>query len=167
MMYQWLKDDEALAGQNNDTLVLDCIQLYDFGYYTCLVSCQSSYGVSVKSSPAELDVIPVESRDGLRPKLLQEVDLHTRDEVAFMLENSLYSLGGWRQVAAEYNMKESKITGLVNSREPGKDVMEFLGGCKPNLTVYNFCKVLKHHKMQRFDIAKLLEDHFLVEDGAG
>ena len=66
-------------------------------------------------------------------------------------------------MADKYGMKENKIAGLVNSREPGKDVMEFLMGCQPNLTVYNFCKVLKHKKFKRFDIVKLLEDHFLVE----
>ena len=63
-------------------------------------------------------------------------------------------------------MKEDKIGALVNSREPGKDVMEFLMGSKPDLTVYSFCKVLKDDKIERFDIVKLLEDHFLIRDGA-
>ena len=100
------------------------------------------------------------------PKLLQEVDLNTRDQVASLLENKRYSLGGCRQVAARYGMKEDKIGALANSRDPGKDVMEFLMGSKPNLTVYSFCKVLKEDKIERFDIAKLLENHLLIRDGA-
>lgn len=100
------------------------------------------------------------------PKLLQEVDLDTRDHIASLLENKRYSLGGCRQVATKYGMKEDKITSLDNSKEPGKDVMEFLSGSKPNLTVYNFCKVLKEDNIERFDIAKLLEDHLLARDGA-
>lgn len=44
--------------------------------------------------------------------------------------------------------------------------MEFLMGSKPDLTVYSFCKVLKDDKIERFDIVKLLEDHFLIRDGA-
>lgn len=165
LMYQWLKDDNELPGQNSDTLVLKCIELCDFGHYDCLVSSQDGFCGSVRSSPAELDVIPVESRNGMRTKLLQEVDLYTRDEVACLLENSRYGLGGWKQVAAEYGMKESDIEGLANSRERGKDVMEFLRGSKPNLTVYSFCKVLKKPKIGRFDIVKLLEGHFLLEKG--
>ena len=55
---------------------------------------------------------------------------------------------------------------LDNSKEPGKDVMEFLMGSKPDLTVYSFCKVLKEDKIERFDIAKLLEKHLLIQDGA-
>ncbi|XP_022810187.1 uncharacterized protein LOC111347188 [Stylophora pistillata] len=165
LMYQWLKDDNELPGQNSDTLVLKCIELCDFGHYHCLVSSQDGFCGSVRSSPAELDVIPVESRNGMRTKLLQEVDLYTRDEVACLLENSRYGLGGWKQVAAEYGMKESDIEGLANSRERGKDVMEFLRGSKPNLTVYSFCKVLKKPKIGRFDIVKLLEGHFLLEKG--
>lgn len=93
-------------------------------------------------------------------KLLQEVDFHTREELARMLENGLYSLGDWKQVAAEYGMRERSISGLANSKEPGKNVIEFLGGSHPDLTVYSFCRVLKHQKIRRLDIVKLLEDHF-------
>lgn len=59
-------------------------------------------------------------------------------------------------------MQDNRIAALDNSKEPGKDVLEFLMGTKPNLTVYSFCKVLKEDILSRFDIAKLLEDHLLI-----
>lgn len=59
-------------------------------------------------------------------------------------------------------MQDNRIAALDNSKEPGKDVLEFLMGTKPNLTVYSFCKVLKEDILLRFDIAKLLEDHLLI-----
>ncbi|XP_022781247.1 uncharacterized protein LOC111322424 [Stylophora pistillata] len=160
LMYKWFKDGSELPRQNNDTLVLDCIKLRDFGKYTCEVSYQDRCCVPVKSSPAELDVIPTESQSRTKLKLLQEVDFETREELARMLENGLYSLGDWKQVAAEYGMRERYISGLANSKEPGKNVIEFLGGSHPDLTVYSFCRVLKHQKIRRLDIVKLLEDHF-------
>lgn len=63
-------------------------------------------------------------------------------------------------------MNEDKIGALDNSKEPGKDVMEFLMGSKPDLTVYSFCKVLKQDNIKRIDIVKLLEEHLLIRDGA-
>ncbi|KAL9971592.1 hypothetical protein ACROYT_G017772 [Oculina patagonica] len=165
LLYQWYKDGVELLGQNNASLILECIELRDFGHYTCRVSYQDGYGIIIESSSAVLDVIP-QCRNGMRPKLLQEVDLNTRDKIACLLENKRYSLGGCRQVADKYGMKEDKIGALDNSREPGKDVMEFLMGSKPDLTVYSFCKVMKEDKIERFDIAKLLEDHLLIRDGA-
>lgn len=96
------------------------------------------------------------------PKLLHEVDLNTRDEIGLRLESRRGCLGGWRQVAAKFDMQDNRIAALDNSKEPGKDVLEFLMGTKPNLTVYSFCKVLKEDILSRFDIAKLLEDHLLI-----
>lgn len=37
-------------------------------------------------------------------------------------------------------------------------------GSKPDLTVYSFFKVLKGDKIERFDIAQLLEDHLLIQE---
>lgn len=61
-------------------------------------------------------------------------------------------------------MQRNKISALDNSKEPGKDVLEFLMGSKPDLTVYSFFKVLKGDKIERFDIAQLLEDHLLIQE---
>ena len=60
-------------------------------------------------------------------------------------------------------MEEHKIRALENNQQPGQQVMEFLGGFKPNLTVYSFCKTLKEDKMKRLDIVTVrLEDHLTV-----
>ena len=63
-------------------------------------------------------------------------------------------------------MGEEQIGVLVNSREPGRDVMEFLMVSKPKRTVYSFCKTLKEDEIQRFDIVKFLENRLLIRDGA-
>ena len=93
------------------------------------------------------------------------MDITTRDEIASLLENKIFGLGGCRQVAAIYGMKEHQVESLKNSKEPGKDVLDFLKGFKPNLTVYNFCKELKEDKIERFDVVQKLEDHFLIREG--
>ena len=63
-------------------------------------------------------------------------------------------------------MKDHQIGTLDNSKEPGNLVLEFLKGSMPNLTVYDFCKMLKEDNMKRLDIVKHLEDHFLVRQGS-
>jgi len=60
-------------------------------------------------------------------------------------------------------MKEHEVRGLVNSRQPGQDVMEFLGGFIPDLTVYSFCKTLKEDTMKRFDIVRVLKDDLSIK----
>lgn len=58
--YYWLKDGTTIYGQNSSTLVLNCVELRDFGYYECRVSfAKSDY---IVSSYGELDVVP---RDGM------------------------------------------------------------------------------------------------------
>lgn len=97
-------------------------------------------------------------------KNLNEVDnLETRDEIASLLEERTPGLGGYRQLAVEYGMKKHEVRGLKNLDRPGQEVMEFLDGSKPDLTVYSFCKMLKGDNMKRFDIVKVLEDHLLIE----
>ena len=56
-MYQWFKDGVALIGKNESVLVLNPIQLQDFGCYMCLVSYKDSFGEAEKSKNAKLDVI--------------------------------------------------------------------------------------------------------------
>lgn len=58
LLYQWFKDDVAVIGQNSASLVLDAVQLKDFGRYTCYASYPDCFGEGEKSSPATLDVIP-------------------------------------------------------------------------------------------------------------
>ena len=98
-------------------------------------------------------------------KLLKEVDnLETQDEIAALLEDRTPGLGGYREIATEYGMKKHQVRSLKNSNQPGQDVMEFLHGSKPDLTVYSFCKTLKEDNMKRFDIVRVLEDHLSIEN---
>ena len=61
-------------------------------------------------------------------------------------------------------MEGFKIDYLSNSKEPGKSVMEFVTGTRPNFTVYDFCKVLKENPIKRLDIVNILEGYFFVWD---
>lgn len=99
-------------------------------------------------------------------KLLAELDINTRDEVAVLLESKRSILRGYRHVAAKFGMKKQQIVALDSYKEPGKDVMAFLEGSQPDLTVYSFCKALKEDKIGRFDIVKILENHFLISEGS-
>ena len=100
------------------------------------------------------------------PKCLAELDHSTTEKVGVLLQNKKFGLGGWREVAAKYELKPYKIDDLSNSQEPGMHVLEFVTGSKPNLTVYDFCKLLKEDNIRRFDIVKVLEDHLLVREGS-
>ena len=96
-------------------------------------------------------------------KYLREVEFGTRDEIAKRLEIKTHGLGGYRELAAYYGMKDYEVKGLENSRQPGQDVLEFLQGTNPELTVYHFCKKLKEDNMKRFDIVRVLENHLSIE----
>lgn len=165
LIYQWFKDGEALLTKTASSLVLDPVELRDFGQYMCYVSYQDSYGDGVKSSSAKLDVIP-QCQNGRRPKYLAELDHSTTEKVGVLLQNRKFGLGGWREVAAKYELEPYRIDQLSSSKEPGKLVLEYVTGSKPNLTVYDFCKVLKEDNIKRFDIVKALEDHLLVREGS-
>ena len=58
MIYQWFKDGVAIHGQNDSTLVLDNVDLRDFGLYMCYLYYEDSSGEGVESSCATLNVIP-------------------------------------------------------------------------------------------------------------
>ena len=92
------------------------------------------------------------------------MDINIKDVIAALLESKKVGLGDCRQVAARYDMDEIQIGVLVNSKEPGKDLLEYIFAYRPNLTVYEFCKILKEDKVKRFDIVKKLENHFLVSE---
>lgn len=158
--YQWFKDDTELQQQNNASLILDSVKMHDFGCYRCCITHRGGHGEAVTSKPAVLEVSPCE---GKRLKYLREVELGTRDEIAIRLEHKTPGLGGYRQLAANYRMKEYEVRSLENSRQPGQDVLEFLRGSNTDLTVYSFCKKLKEDNMKRFDIVKVLENHLSIE----
>lgn len=64
VIYQWRKDGVAIPGKNESTLVLDVVELRDFGSYTCYVKYQDSFNEGKESICATLDVIP-QSRNGM------------------------------------------------------------------------------------------------------
>lgn len=161
LSYQWFKDGVLLPNEDAPILVLDPVRLRDFGYYVCHVSYQDFYGKDSISSRAKLVVTPG-SQSGMRLKRLADVDYNIIEEICVLLQTKESVLGGWREVAAAYGLERYKIDVLGNSKEPGKSVMEFATGTRPNLTVYDFCKVLKEKPIKRLDVVNILEDHFLV-----
>ena len=53
--YRWVKDDAELPGANRSDLVLEPVQMQDFGRYVCRVWDKSG---SATSDTAEIDVFP-------------------------------------------------------------------------------------------------------------
>lgn len=160
-MYQWYKDGVAMDEKNETVLVLDPVELRDFGSYMCHVSFKDSYDDGEETNTARLDVIPQPGRNGMRPKLLTELDFDTVYDVALLLQIKKPRLRGWRAIGSKYGITHSTLTVMANSAEPGKDLLEFLGATTPDLTVYDFCKTLKD-SFKRLDIVAKLENHFLV-----
>lgn len=64
-LYQWYRDDgSAVIGKNESVLVLNPVELKDFGSYHCRVSYKDSYGEGKDTRPANLEVRPTPGRDG-------------------------------------------------------------------------------------------------------
>nr|XP_058968437.1 uncharacterized protein LOC131794885 [Pocillopora verrucosa] len=161
--YQWLKDGAELEGKCDATLILDNVELREFGWYSCLVCSQENFGINCESSRAWLDVVP--SQNGTKLKTFSEVDLSTCDRIASYLEKKVsYGLGGDRQAAAVFGMTGDMIGALGASKSAGQEVIEFVKVTKPDITVYTVCKQLKDDKMRRFDIAKILENHLTITE---
>ena len=157
-----------MDGKNETVLVLDPVELRDFGSYVCHVSDKNSDDEGEDSNTARLDVIPQPGRNGMRPKLLTELDYEMRDDLASLLEIKKPRLRGWRAIGSKYGLTHYKLRLMANSGEPGTNVLEYLATREPELTVYDFCKTLKD-SFKRLDIVAKLENHFLVaitdEDG--
>jgi len=62
--YQWLKDGTEFQQQNNASLVLDSVEMRDFGCYRCSVQVTHKGGhrEAVMSEPAFLEVAPCEGK---------------------------------------------------------------------------------------------------------
>ena len=56
--YQWLKDGAELKGKCDAILILDNVELREFGWYKCRVCSRENSGINCESSRAWLDVVP-------------------------------------------------------------------------------------------------------------
>ena len=160
-MYQWYKDGVAMDGKNETVLVLDPVELRDFGSYVCHVNDKNSDDEGEDSNTARLDVIPQPDRNGMRPKLLRELDHRMTYDLASLLKIRKPRLRGWRAIGSKYGLTHYKLRLMANSGEPGTDVLRYLAASEPELTVYDFCKILKD-SFKRLDIVAKLENNFLV-----
>ena len=65
-LYQWYRDDgSAVIGKNESVLVLNPVELKDFGSYHCRVSYKDSYGEGKDTRTANLEVRPTPGRNGM------------------------------------------------------------------------------------------------------
>ena len=65
-LYQWYRDDgSAVIGKSESVLVLDPVELKDFGSYHCRVSYEDSFGEGKVTKPAKLEVRPIPGRNGM------------------------------------------------------------------------------------------------------
>lgn len=154
VFYQWAKDGTEMQGQNSSSLVLDCVEMRDFGCYVCHVS--DANADCIKSTAAVLDVAP---RDGMDYKCLRQIDDKTQSKVETLLTKRIHGLGGWKQVAIKYDMDEVDRDSLEGSPDAGKTTIAYVKATNPDLTVYEFCKTLKERNIRRFDIIKELLGH--------
>lgn len=93
--------------------------------------------------------------------------MNIRGDIADMLNSkrkSRLGLGGWKEIAVEYSMKENTIESLENLDNPTEDVLAYLGASRPRLTVYDFCKTLIHQKIKRNDVVEVLLPHLSCKD---
>ena len=95
-------------------------------------------------------------------KCLKDIDFDTQDRIGDLLTAESFASGGWRQIASKYKMDKVKIKLLENDPEVGRKILEYLRSSNPDLTVYEFCKVLKEDRVRRLDIVKELEGHLSV-----
>ena len=66
VFYRWFKDGQELQGKDNSTLILDSLEVKDFGFYKCEVRSDKRYESNcVASEVVELDVTPAEGKSEL------------------------------------------------------------------------------------------------------
>ena len=66
----------------------------------------------------------------------------------------------YKRVASHYEMKDIHLLDQL-SKHPGEDVLEYLESSKPDLNVYDFCKLLKGENIRRLDIVNKLVDYLI------
>ena len=103
------KDSVAMNGKNETVLVLDPVELRDFGSYVCHVNDKNSDDEGEDSNTARLDVIPQPDRNGMRPKLLRELDHRMTYDLASLLKIRKPRLRGWRAIGSKYGLTHYKL----------------------------------------------------------
>ena len=87
--------------------------------------------------------------------------LDLKETVAYLLQKE--GVAGYKNVAVNYMMKDLDLLKLKGCPNPGEDVLGFLESTNPDLTVYQFCKVLKSKNLRRLDIVNILVDYLMVD----
>ena len=91
---------------------------------------------------------------------LKDVDLCKTETLGKLLDNhpAGNKVNSTKQLATYYKMKKLDIQELANNSKPGEKVLGFINAKYPNVTVYEFCKVLGE-KLERNDIVEELNDY--------
>lgn len=105
VFYEWVKDGTEMQGQNSSSLVLGCVEMRDFGRYTCRV-CDPNADC-IKSSTAVLDVAP---RDGMGKCYLHCIIL--KKNISF--QNQCYHTSGNDQRKQFFIVREKSWKYLLN-----------------------------------------------------
>ena len=87
--------------------------------------------------------------------------LDLKDTVAYLLQEE--GVAGYKHVAVNYKMKDLDLLKLRGCPKPGEEVLGYLESTNPDLTVYQFCKVLKGKKIRRLDIVNILVDYLMID----
>lgn len=157
MRYRWVKDDVEIPGANRPDLVLEPVQMHDFGMYFCRVWDKSG---SVTSLAADIDVFP---RTNKRFKGLHELNEETKQAFIDLLSKKrLPGLATWKQVARRYGMRETEISLLDKEKVPAASLFQKLLSLGPNLTVYYLCKTFKEAALKRLDCVDLLSQEMVT-----
>jgi len=155
--YRWVKDDVEIPGVNRSDLVLEPVEMQDFGRYFCRVWDKSG---SVTSDTADIDVFPATQ---MRFRGLHEMDQATKQVVSDLLSKKrLPGLATWKQVARRYAMRETEISLLEIEKSPASAMLDRLASLAPNLTVYYLCKTFKEPGLRRQDVFNILSKQIVV-----
>lgn len=155
--YRWVKDDVEIPGANRSDLVLEPVEMQDFGCYFCRVWDKSG---SVTSDTADIDVFPATQ---MRFRGLHEMDQATKQVVSDLLSKKrLPGLATWKQVARRYAMRETEISLLEIEKSPASAMLDRLASLAPNLTVYYLCKTFKEPGLRRQDVVNILSKQIVV-----
>lgn len=91
----------------------------------------------------------------LELKLFSELDYSVQQRVINLLTPETKGIGNWMDLGREYGMEEDDLKALVDNKAAA--VIGYMKSRFPELTVFDFCKVLKSAKMKQMKIVKILK----------